>query len=106
MKANLSQLTGRIALRLDVAIAFEALILTRLAQIPAPRREEWLRGLLIRGFQNECLSLKAISSDDKSDEPPRPSRPAELLPAVPDQPIEVRAEGIEASFAALRKVIG
>ncbi len=44
----------RLYLQLDPRMAFEALILQRLARIPTGRRQEWLRGLLVQGFLDEC----------------------------------------------------
>ena len=44
----------RLCLQLDPCMAFEALILQRLQRIPARRRQEWLRGLLVQGFLAEC----------------------------------------------------
>ena len=45
-------------LKLDVRVAFEALILNRLGRIPEGRRQEWLRGLLVQGFRYECQTLR------------------------------------------------
>jgi hypothetical protein len=46
--------------RLDPRIALEAIILNRLERIPAPRRQEWLRGLMVQGFRSECLTLRGV----------------------------------------------
>ncbi len=54
----------RIVLQLDRRIALEAIILNRLERIPAARRQEWLRGLLLLGFRSECLTLRG--SEEKS----------------------------------------
>ena len=48
----------RVALQLDTRIALEAIILNRLQRIPANRRQEWLRGLLVQGFRQECQALR------------------------------------------------
>ena len=61
----------RIALQLDPRVAFEALILNRLERIPEGRRQEWLRGLLVQGFRQECQSLRVVQ--DEVD--PQPMRP-------------------------------
>jgi len=48
----------RLVLQLDPRIALEAIILNRLERIPTPRRQEWLRGLLVLGFRSECQTLR------------------------------------------------
>ena len=53
----------RVALQLDPRIALEAIILNRLERIPAARRQEWLRSLLVQGFRLECLALRGVSED-------------------------------------------
>mgnify|MGYP007022268041 CR=1 FL=1 len=53
----------RIALQLDPRVAFEALILNRLERIPETRRQEWLRGLLVQGFRQECQSLRVVQDE-------------------------------------------
>lgn len=53
----------RIALQLDPRIALEAIILNRLERTPAPRRQEWLRGLLVQGFRSECQTLRGASDE-------------------------------------------
>ena len=60
MKATVSPISQRIALKLDLSIAFEALILNRLMRVPESRRKEWLRGLLVQGFQSECRALRKL----------------------------------------------
>ncbi len=49
-----------IALKLDSRMAFEALILNRLGQLPKTRQPEWLRGLLVLGFVSECKTLRDV----------------------------------------------
>lgn len=66
MKANASSVGQLIELRLDLAFAFEALILKRLRRLPGCRREEWLRGLLVKGFQSECGSLRHLQRDARA----------------------------------------
>jgi hypothetical protein len=51
----------RIVLQLDPRIALEAIILNRWERIPATRRQEWLRGLLVQGFRSECQALRGSS---------------------------------------------
>ncbi len=53
----------RIVLQLDPRIALEAIILNRLERTPAPRRQEWLRGLLVHGFRSECQVLRGASGE-------------------------------------------
>ena len=50
-------------LHLDLRVTLEAIILDRLERIPAVRRQEWLRGLLVQGFRVECQVLRATESD-------------------------------------------
>jgi len=50
----------RIVVYLDPRIALEAIILSRLERLPATRRQEWLRGLLVQGFRSECLVLRGV----------------------------------------------
>jgi len=49
----------RIAIHLDSRVALEAVLLNRHACLPAARRQEWVRGLLMQGFRDECQALKA-----------------------------------------------
>ena len=72
----------RIALQLDPRVAFEALILNRLERIPEGRRQEWLRGLLVQGFRQECQSLRVVQ--DEVD--PQPVRPPQGHVASTRQP--------------------
>ena len=53
----------RVALQLDTRIALEAIILNRLQRIPANRRQEWLRGLLVQGFRQECQALRGTMDE-------------------------------------------
>jgi len=110
MKATVASIAQRIALELDGAIAFEALILTRLAQLPTTRHQEWLRGLLVRGFQRECRGLRSIQHEqaNSTKAPPREAiviEQSSALQASPAMPIPCSSDNV-VSFAALRKVIG
>jgi len=110
MKATVASIAQRIALELDGAIAFEALILTRWAQLPIARRQEWLRGLLVRGFQRECRVLRSIQHEqaNSTKAPPREAIAVEQLStprASPATPIPCISDNV-VSFAALREVIG
>ena len=48
----------RVVIQLDPRVALEAILLNRLERIPATRRQEWLRGLLVQGFRAECQALR------------------------------------------------
>ena len=124
MKATVSPISQRIGLKLDLSIAFEALILNRLRRLPESRRKEWLRGLLVQGFQSECRALRKLqrAGQTGADEPrnqnvaarqsvsainhqsplPRPKTSPQAGPAV----MKAHESGDTVSFAALRKVIG
>lgn len=120
MKATVSPIAQRIALQLDGAMPFEALILTRHAQLPASRQQEWLRGLLVRGFECECRALRAIQGEeqDGATAPPTaaiavvPASVSEARPAPPTPARPMRARRMPGdsdkvvSLASLRKVIG
>jgi len=110
MSRPVTPLAGRIALHLDFAVAFEALLLNRLEQMPAGRREEWLRGLLVRGFLSECESLKSVAAPAShrghARAPARTCVPADSRPAeVAEQPKPATGEPI-VTFADLQRVIG
>jgi len=118
----------RIVLQLDPRVTFEALVLNRLERIPETRRQEWLRGLLVQGFRQECQGLKLAqegaeprtpwSAEGQGDSTgQRPSAFAAWLvdAATPLQRrVEVVSNAGEQSapvdrakpFAGLRKVIG
>jgi hypothetical protein len=49
---------NRIVLHLNTRMALEAIILNRLESIPQARRQEWLRGLLVQGFRDECQVMR------------------------------------------------
>ena len=106
----------RIVLQLDERIALEAIILNRRERIPATRRQEWLRGLLVQGFRSECQALRGASDDAKrsptmafknqrAGEPPKTVSRPEPEPAVmKGKPAQ--ANVASKPFAALGKVIG
>lgn len=118
----------RITLQLDPRVAFEALILNRLERIPEARRQEWLRGLLVHGFRQECQSLRVVQ-DEVDPQPMRPpqeqsvsTRQARTVfaawlaqpTASSDATTKITPVVVEANtaaaqskpFAGLRKVIG
>jgi len=47
----------RIVIHLDTRVALESVLLNRQACLPAARRQEWLRRLLMQGFSDECQAL-------------------------------------------------
>jgi hypothetical protein len=105
----------RVVIQLDPRVALEAILLNRLERLPATRRQEWLRGLLMQGFRDECQALRG--APDKSAHRPatgfrnwrageiqKPST-AETTPVVVE-PRSVDATTTSKPFAALGKVIG
>ena len=116
-----------INLQLDPRVAFEALILNRLERIPEGRRQEWLRGLLVQGFRQECQSLRVVQDevDPQLMRPPQGhvasarqprttfaawlAQPASPGSATKTTPVAVEANiaaGQGKPFAGLRTVIG
>ena len=111
-----------ITLRLDVAFALEALILNRLRRLPKARCEEWLRGLLVQGFQSECRELRKLQGAGRTGRDAARTQDIATHPyvsaaghcsATPQAKAErgksaaIQAQsGTVVSFAALRKVIG
>lgn len=53
----------RLSVQLDSRVALEAIILNRLECLPANRRQEWLRGLLVQGFRIECQILRSAAAE-------------------------------------------
>ena len=124
MKATVTPINQCIALQLDVAIAFEALILNRLLRLPTARREEWLRGLLVQGFQRECRALRKLQRAgqtgcdatrtqniathpyDTAARHQSPLSQPKTNPETKATAINAQHAGNVVSFAALRKVIG
>jgi hypothetical protein len=105
-------------------MALEALILQRLQRIPTGRRQEWLRGLLVRGFLGECRQRREADGgacDLSGATTPRPGmafagwliertpgphvQPA-ATPDSSDPPRPVAVDTHDKPFAHLRKVIG
>ena len=103
-------------LQLDERIALEAIILNRRERIPATRRQEWLRGLLVQGFRSECQALRGkpdivnrsptmafknrmVGESQKSGSHPEPE--PTVVKVKPSQ-----ASSASKPFAALGKVIG
>jgi hypothetical protein len=105
-----------VVLQLDSRIALEATILNRLERIPQPRRQEWLRGLLLQGFRVECQALRGAPSNARTDFVIRTSRfntgikSSSVSKPDPNPPViemaPSRLAATEKPFAALGKVIG
>ena len=102
----------RVAFQLDTRIALEAIILNRLQRIPEGRRQEWLRGLLVQGFRQECQALRA-TADERQRMPAVgfASRPQGTTKHFPVNPVAApiappSGSGTDKPFAALGKVIG
>ncbi len=103
----------RVAVQLDTRIALEAIILNRLQRIPENRRQEWLRGLLVQGFRQECLALRGTTVEKQAPPAmaflPRPEgamKSASVNPAVAPNAPSPAAGKADKPFAALGKVIG
>ena len=69
MARRRSPCTSRITLQLDSRIALEAIILNRIERVPARRRQEWLRGLLVQGFRAECQLLRTTVVERENSQP-------------------------------------
>ena len=106
----------RIVLQLDERIALEAIILNRRERIPATRRQEWLRGLLVQGFRSECQALRGAPDDAKGRPTmafkPRMTGEAPKTVTLPEPESAVvkgkpsQAHAASKPFAALGRVIG
>jgi hypothetical protein len=120
MRRTTSQAKERIAIKFDADVDFEAMLLAQLDELPELRREEWLRGLLMKGFQRELRERQRLlgGSPRRVVAPPPPavevrttghravtgadSAAAQDDVAAPGN----RRTGTVVSLAALRKVIG
>lgn len=105
--------TTRVTVQLDQRVALEAILLNRLGPLPTGRRQEWLRGLLVQGFRNECQALRGLSSKPvlaprgafhRAPVSPKPPPATDACPSEPSQFME--AEPGDKPFSALRRVIG
>ena len=106
----------RLVLHLDLRITLEAIILNRVECIPATRRQEWLRGLLVQGFRSECQALRGAPDDAKGrptmafktrmtgEAPKTVTLPAPEPAVVKGKPAQAHAAS--KPFAALGRVIG
>ena len=82
MRQTTSQAKEHIAIKFDADVDFEALLLAKLDELPELRREEWLRGLLMKGFQRELRERQRLLGGS-----PRG------LVAPPPPAVEVRTTG-------------
>ncbi|MCG7890139.1 MAG: hypothetical protein JAZ17_27720 [Candidatus Thiodiazotropha endolucinida] len=107
---------NRLVIQLDPRVALEGVILTRHRQLPANRRQEWLRRLLLQGFGSECQALRGASDETKhapataftnwkaDGSQQSVGVPVSETAVVKEKPPQVGADS--KPFAALSKVIG
>ena len=106
----------RLVLHLDLRITLEAIILNRVECIPATRRQEWLRGLLVQGFRSEFQALRGAQDDEnrspttaftiwRAGGPPKSASRPKSEPAVVKAKL-AQAHAASKPFAALGRVIG
>jgi hypothetical protein len=102
-----------VVVKLNNRVALEAILLNRLHRLPTNRRQEWLRGLLVQGFRQECQALRKLSNGDEPgpvmrfapnfhNERNREMAQSEVKAVVRKWPVHT----IDKPFAALGKVIG
>ncbi len=106
----------RLVLQLDLRITLEAIISNRVELIPATRRQEWLRGLLVQGFLLESQTLRGAPDDAKrrstaafTYQMAGASQRSVNRPLLESAEVKVRpaqASATSKPFAALGKVIG
>jgi len=104
----------RLVLHLDLRITLEAHILNQMNCMPATRRQEWVRRLLVQGFLAECQALPGPPGRTVRRPAPPLTRervveskqtirsPASAVTKQVRSPIDPDAK----PFAALGKVIG
>ena len=116
-----------VTILLDTRIPLEAVILNRLTRLPAERRTDWLRCLLVTGFSSECRAIKSQTappqrldrgdfqrSDARRLQPmacQRPALPTDVSLRTSDQDSLVRPQVDDSAdhtkpFAHLKSVIG
>ena len=105
----------RLTLQLDTRIALEAIILTRIERVPARRRQEWLRGLLVQGFRAECQLLRTARGEQKIVHPmdftrwlsvDSPGKPQHSSPTASPATTTATPASHGKPFAGLGRVIG
>jgi hypothetical protein len=106
----------QLVIELDHEVSLESNLLNRYARLPANRRQEWLRGLLLQGFRDEIRVLSGVQASARRHPmmafTRRISRQA--LPPVDTGDQETMATKVQAAiptatgkpFTALGKVIG
>ena len=52
----------QLVINLDHEVSLESNLLNRYARLPATRRQEWLRGLLLQGFREEIRALSGVQA--------------------------------------------
>lgn len=107
---------NRLVIQLDPRVALEGVLLNRHRQLPANRRQEWLRGMLLQGFGSECQALRGASDETKRAPATAftnwKADDSQHAVGLPDsEPVGVEAKPPPVStdskpFAALSKVIG
>ena len=55
----------QLVIRLDHEVSLESNLLNRYAYLPTNRRQEWLRGLLLQGFRDECRALSGVQASER-----------------------------------------
>jgi hypothetical protein len=118
MSRKTKKQTTQIKLVLNDSIALDALVLNRLATLPASRKNAWLQSLLIKGFCEECAEIQALqeetvegsryipsesptsqaSGHEKTSAPPKKARnESETVGPPTDQPV---------AMSSLKAVVG
>lgn len=106
----------KLVIHLDHLVSLESNLLTRYARLPASRQQEWLRGLLMQGFRDECRALSGVPESQRH----RPMMTFTRRIGRKSQPLVVTREPVSMAgvaqattnpatgkpFAALGKVIG
>lgn len=106
----------QLVIELDHEVSLESNLLNRYARLPATRRQEWLRGLLLQGFRDEIRTLSGVQASERR----RPMMAftrrisRKTLPPVVTRDQETMATKVQATmptaagkpFTALGKVIG
>ena len=106
----------RLVIHLDTRVALESVLHNRQAYLPAARRQEWLRRLLMQGFYDEYQTLRGVQDSGTR----RPSMAfTHRMTGKRQQPLATRAQESLAMkalnpvsntagkpFTALGKVIG
>jgi len=120
MSGSASQAVIQVGLKLDSRIPKEALISQQLLKLPKPRRQEWLRSLLVKGFYEECAEIRQLQAETHdsgsnklvpSEHPKTIRIPAPLIEhsirsPVSDEPHKVPRTPAPTPITALKAVVG